>query len=391
MDYVVDFSVPAARAPAAMYEFRRDFGVNASSGVHTFHDWATAYSFIAAVKRWNGTAAIREDLSMHDPKVRAGATQRHAEYLRQCARCRGTGAVDVQKTATSFSVDQPPIPTESVMCPRCAGTGVVRGVAATPADMDKYWSEARSDQPGELRALMDRLVRASVQDAPATPRVGFWVLKDASSRFEEAVLGSDEERITRYRWLLRTDGELALETLTEVTVLRAGKIMHRDPGTWAATGLPDLDHFLVGLDFDAWAEHGATRGITEPVEASIVMKYGGSGSLTRNYAKGRGLVEELQKLVSGGIAPTYDTPPHPDQAASVTARNASRRKRAITFRVVGGLVVGVVWGLLSAAIGRSSAVDPANYGHGPAVFMICVVTGTLVGAILAMLHGRRGR
>lgn len=386
LEYVVDYDVPASRIPAAMYEFRRDFGIKEPSGAHTFHDWATAASFVAAVKRWSGTATTRQDPLLHDSDFAAGVAKRSSDYVRQCAQCGGIGAVKVQRTATSFSVDQPPIPAESVVCPQCAGAGVVRGVDASPADLEKYWSEPRSDQPGELKALIDRLV----QDAPATPRVGFWVLKDTSSRFEETALGADEEHITRHRWLLRTNGELALEKLTEITVITAGKLMHHDPGTWAPAGLPDLDHFLVGLDFDAWAEHGATRGVSEPVEASMVMRYG-SGSLTRNYAKGRGLVEKLQKLISGEIPPTYDTTPNSDRAASVRTRDASRRKWAIALRVIGGLVVGVVWGLLSAAIGRSSSPDPANYGGGPAIFVICLAIGVFIGAILAMLRSRRSR
>lgn len=352
--YVVDFTLPPRSRDTALAELRSEFGVD-PAGTPRFTRQVRATAFVRAVERHGGTASIRTVMSVEPAGHSAGAAARRdaaTRYSTPCGTCDGTGMQTVPTSTNSFRPDDAPLAPRTSRCPACGGTGTRRGVPATPQDVEQYWSEPRDDQPGEIQALIDRLVATVPERARAT---AFWELTTAVSRFEKTDSSVCEENTTRSRWVLRGTGELVLEERKEELVVAEqgnrifppGRVVRRDDGRWEPAPLTSFDQFLVGLDFDAYAEHETATTesfVTDPRSAAFLETFR-HVSLTRYYPKGRGLAEKLRSLVESGAEATVErTPDGDDDAATRTSSDRARRWNA------GGVLLGLLGGYGIAAV-----------------------------------------
>ncbi|WP_353708527.1 hypothetical protein ABRQ22_03035 [Cellulosimicrobium sp. ES-005] len=352
--YLVDFTLPPRSRDAALAELRSEFGVD-PSGTPRFTREKRASAFVRAVERHGGTASIRTEMSVEPAGTSAGAAARRdaaSRFTAPCGACGGSGTQTIPTSTTSFRPDDPAPAPRASRCTACGGTGTRRGVAATPQDVEQYWSEPRDDQPGEIQALIDRLVETVPERARAT---AFWELTTALSRFDTKDSSVREETVTTYRWVLRATGDLVLEERKEELVFAeqgngvfpAGKLIHRDDGRWEPVPLTSFDQFLVRLDFGAYAEHSTATTvtvITEPRRAADFSAYG-RVSLTRYYPKGRGLAEKLRSLVEKGTEATVERSPD-EKDAAVPRTRPERARRWNT----GGVLLGLVGGYWVSAL-----------------------------------------
>lgn len=233
----------------------------------------------------------------------------------QCPQCSGSGRVRVQAQTTSLLSAQPAY--EERACGACRGSG--RGQSATADDLRRYFSEP-SQAPEDLFAFAGKVAASCRRPREKVCRKeqvqvshGFlgrktrseWVTSEADTDYWVLATKQLFEREMSDEEVADHEIALCLGIDGSFRQLRRTQHSHHNQcfgwSNWEASGMTDLDHFMVEFDFEGSGRRETSSFLTHTDVVCSILNYyldsaNGDWSLRRLHPKGMGLYLALKSL-----------------------------------------------------------------------------------------------